>query len=80
MQHEEGFRRTISIVEAGRWLGIGRTLAYAAAQRGEIPTIRIGRVLRVPVVQLEAMLSGKIDVPAQIEREADVTDQASSGA
>jgi excisionase family DNA binding protein len=63
MQHETSENRTISIVEAGEWLGIGRTLAYAAAHRGEIPTIRIGRVLRVPVVQLESLLRGDNKVP-----------------
>jgi excisionase family DNA binding protein len=48
--------RTVSVPEAGRWLGIGRNAAYEAARRGEIPTIRIGRLLRVPVVALERKL------------------------
>jgi hypothetical protein len=30
--------------------------AYEAAHRGDIPTIRIGRLLRVPVRALEKML------------------------
>jgi excisionase family DNA binding protein len=49
--------RTLSVPEAGRWLGIGRNASYEAARRGEIPTIRIGRLLRVPVVALERKLS-----------------------
>jgi hypothetical protein len=49
--------RTVSVPEAGRrWLGIGRNAAYEAARRGDIPTIRIGRLLRVPVVALERKL------------------------
>jgi excisionase family DNA binding protein len=48
--------RTISVPEAGRWLGIGRNAAYDAARRGDIPTIRIGKLIRVPVVALERML------------------------
>ena len=48
--------RTVSVPEAGRWLGIGRNASYEAARRGEIPTIRIGRLLRVPVVALERKL------------------------
>lgn len=40
---------TISVPEAGEEVGIGRSAAYAAAKRGEIPTIRIGNLLRVPV-------------------------------
>jgi excisionase family DNA binding protein len=48
---------TITISEAARRLGIGRSLAYAAAASGEIPTIRIGtKALRVPVRALERML------------------------
>ena len=39
---------TMTIEEAGRWLGLGRSAAYEAAKRGEIPTIRFGRRLVVP--------------------------------
>ena len=48
--------RTLSVPEAGRWLGIDRNASYEAARRGDIPTIRIGRLLRVPVVALERKL------------------------
>lgn len=50
---------TISVPEAGRrYFNLSRNGAYAAADRGEIPTIRIGRLLRVPVRALERMLDG----------------------
>jgi excisionase family DNA binding protein len=49
-------RKTMSIREAANYLGIGRNSAYEAARAGQIPTIRIGRLLRVPVVALERML------------------------
>jgi excisionase family DNA binding protein len=48
--------RTISVPEAGRWLGLGRNASYEAARRGDIPTIKIGRLLRVPLVALERKL------------------------
>jgi len=48
---------TLSIVEAAEVLGIGRNSAYEAAGRGEIPVIRIGRLLRVPRAALERMLA-----------------------
>jgi Helix-turn-helix domain len=48
---------TLSVPEAGkRYFGLCRNSAYDAAARGEIPTIRIGRLLRVPVRALERML------------------------
>jgi hypothetical protein len=48
---------TISVPEAGkRYFGLCRNAAYDAAARGDIPTIKIGRLLRVPVRALERML------------------------
>jgi excisionase family DNA binding protein len=48
---------TISVPEAGRrYFGLSRNASYAAADRGEIPALRIGRLLRVPVRALEHML------------------------
>jgi excisionase family DNA binding protein len=37
-------------------LGIGRSAVYAAAERGEIPTLRFGRRLVVPTAALRQML------------------------
>jgi excisionase family DNA binding protein len=48
--------KTMSVPEAGKCLGIGRNASYEAARRGDIPTIKIGRLIRVPIVALERML------------------------
>lgn len=49
--------KTISVPQAGRvYLGIGRDSSYEAAKRGEIPVIRIGKLLRVPIAAMERML------------------------
>ena len=37
-------------------LGIGRSAAYEAAKRGDIPTIRIGKLIKVPKAAFHAML------------------------
>ena len=58
-------RATISVVEAGSVLGIGRDAAYAAAARGEIPTLKFGRQLRVPVPLLLNLLGLHDDVSTQ---------------
>ena len=51
---------TITVPEAAKSLGIGRNQAYEAAHRGEIPVIRIGRRLVVPLAALEHLLQGKL--------------------
>jgi excisionase family DNA binding protein len=48
---------TITVPEAGKkYFGLSRDASYAAAQRGDIPTIRVGRLLRVPVQAMERRL------------------------
>jgi hypothetical protein len=48
---------TISVPEAGRrYFGLSRNASYMAAARGELPTVRMGRLLRVPIRALERML------------------------
>ena len=37
-------------------LGVARHTAYQAAARGEIPTIRVGRRLLVPLARLDELL------------------------
>ena len=45
-----------SLKETSKLLGIGITKAYQAANSGELPTIRIGKRILVPVAALERML------------------------
>jgi hypothetical protein len=48
---------TISVPEAGkRYFNLSRNGSYNAAAAGAIPTVKVGRLLRVPVRALEAML------------------------
>ncbi len=49
--------KTLTVPEAGRrYFDLGRNASYEAARRGDIPVIRLGRLLRVPVVALERKL------------------------
>ncbi|HML93252.1 helix-turn-helix domain-containing protein [Methyloceanibacter sp.] len=57
-QKEIKGRATATIPEAAEKLGIGRNQAYEAARRGEIPTIRIGKRVLVPLAALERLLNG----------------------
>jgi excisionase family DNA binding protein len=49
-------RSTITVEEAAPILGIGRSSAYDLARSGEIPTLRLGRRLVVPVAALRRLL------------------------
>ena len=49
-------RITLSIEEVASLLGLGRTAAYEAARRGEIPNRRLGRRIIVPVPALREWL------------------------
>jgi hypothetical protein len=52
--------KTMSVPDAGKkYLGLSRNGSYEAAYRGEIPTLKINKLLRVPVVQLEKKLAGE---------------------
>jgi hypothetical protein len=49
--------KTLTVPEAGRlYFDLSRNASYEAARRGDIPTIKIGRLLRVPVGAMERKL------------------------
>lgn len=52
-------RRTMNLwPDAGRQLGLGKNATYQAAERGQIPVIRIGKRLLVSRVAFDRMLAG----------------------
>jgi len=52
-------RQVLTVVEAGKVLGLARSAAYDAIARGDIPCIRLGkRRIVVPVRALEKLLEG----------------------
>ncbi len=49
--------KTISVPEAGKtYYDLSKNGSYEAARRGDIPTIRVGRLLRVPVAAMERIV------------------------
>ncbi len=57
MDRQEAAPKTMTVPEAGKkYFDLGREGSYRAAARGDIPTIRIGRLLRVPVAAMERLL------------------------
>jgi excisionase family DNA binding protein len=48
---------TFTVVETAKLLGLGRNQTYEAVQRGEIPSIRIGKRILIPRIGLETLLA-----------------------
>jgi excisionase family DNA binding protein len=49
---------TMTVPEAGRkYLKLGRNASYQAASVGQIPTIRVGRLLRVPRAAMDQLMA-----------------------
>ncbi len=55
--HDE--RKTLTIAEAAKALGIGRNQAYEAARSGDIPSIKIGGRVLVPRIAFEKLVNGE---------------------
>ena len=51
-----GERLLLTVEEAARRLGIGRSLAWRLVRSGELPSVRLGRLVRVPERNLQAWL------------------------
>jgi excisionase family DNA binding protein len=47
---------TMTVEQAAELLGLGRSSAYEAVRRGELPALRFGRALRVPTARLRVLL------------------------
>jgi excisionase family DNA binding protein len=49
--------RTVSVQEAAELLGISRNHAFRCVQRGEIPSVRVGRRVLIPASYLDRVLA-----------------------
>ena len=52
-----GGRLTLSVPEAAELLGISRALGYELVARGELPSLRLGRRVVVPVARLAELVA-----------------------
>ena len=60
-------RGALSVVEAAKYLGIGRSMAYEAVRNGEIPARRIGNRWIIPIADLNRWMGEKSsDTSAQL--------------
>jgi excisionase family DNA binding protein len=52
----EDDRLVLNVPEAGALLGLSRNAAYEAAKNGQIPVVKIGKLLKVPKAALMRLL------------------------
>jgi len=65
MISETDRRLVLTVEEAAQLLGIGRTLAWRLVQEGELPSVRLGRCVRVPRRELEAWVQEQTEENAR---------------
>jgi excisionase family DNA binding protein len=57
----DGERMCITIPEAAKMLGLSRNFTYELARQHKLPTIKFGKRILIPRIQLEKMLEYKED-------------------
>jgi excisionase family DNA binding protein len=55
--------RVVTVDEAAKILRLGRQSVYEAVHRREIPALRIGRRLVIPLAALDRLLAGETEHP-----------------
>ena len=50
---------TLTVVEAARVLRVCKQTVYNQISQGQLPSIRVGRLLRIPRSRLECLLAGR---------------------
>ncbi|GAB7049506.1 helix-turn-helix domain-containing protein [Catenuloplanes indicus] len=61
---------TLTVDQAAKRLGIGRTLMYALVSSGEVESVTIGRLRRVPVRCLDEYLNRLLTNPTHVPNAA----------
>lgn len=68
--HTDESRVVLTIEEAARRLGVGRTTMYALVMSGEIRSVTIGRLRRVPARCLTEYVDALLGGPSTVHQAA----------
>lgn len=60
MTQETVVRRALRVEEAAEALGIPRTKCFELIASGELPSIKFGRLRRVPVEALDVLIASRL--------------------
>ena len=55
-------RLLVTVEEAARRLGIGKTLAWELVWQGVLPSVRLGRCVRIPLAALEDWIAQQTQI------------------
>jgi excisionase family DNA binding protein len=55
----------LTVPEVARRLRISRSQAYLLAERGELPVLRVGKLIRIPQSALEAWVRARTRMPGE---------------
>ena len=65
--------------EAAELLGLGRSKVYALIASGELPSVKIGKSIRVPVEELRQWVHGRVNASGTIPSAAERVGGAGAG-
>ncbi|WP_353057971.1 helix-turn-helix domain-containing protein [Propionimicrobium sp. PCR01-08-3] len=57
MSTTEPLRKTVTVEEAARMIGIGRSAAYRLVRTGELRSVRIGHRIVIPLKAIDELLA-----------------------
>jgi excisionase family DNA binding protein len=56
----------LRVEDAQRILGVSRWMVYELIRRGELPVLRVGRLIRIPRPALEAWIEAQTKRPNEV--------------
>lgn len=60
----------LTVEEAAQHLGIGRSLAWRLVRQGALPSVRLGRLVRVPQLVLDEWIARQCVLPEETNGQA----------